>query len=371
MAKVKKEKFPDLNMAIVQYANRLSTRDIGLLSAKAQDLLMLLLSGWRSRNTTSLKLPAAEVKNVLGMSGQRDSIVDDQTKIIKKLVRRSYIEGESNGVFKAMALIPYVEYDLQTGILTAECRPELLAILREHESYTRFHLFVFTSIRKKYSKNLFRIFCRNYKGQFTMSIAEFRKEFGVSEKTTTSNLSRTIKDAINDLENLQLFTAIVFTPLYESARGNPLKAISFSYKVNQEKIREILGQEQLPGLADDGAALPTQQAAPGEAAAPAPMPPAAAEKPLLTGEDLIKPSAKQILQAIAADGLAKSSGNAGGGKRAAPEIPHCPNCSGEMGIRHGKNGWFLYCKKCPKTISGKPLHKMGLCFDQEGRLSWL
>lgn len=358
MVKVKrKEKLPDLNTAIVQYANRLSTTEVGLLNSRAQDLFMMLLSGWRSGNTTSLKLTAAEVKKVLGFADLGNSIVDDQTKIIKKLVRRSYIEGESNGVFKAMALIPYVEYDLKTGVLTAECRPELLAILREHESYTRFHLFVFTSIRKKYSKNLFRIFCRNYKGQFTMSIAEFRKEFGVSEKTTTSNLSRTIKDAINDLEKLQLFTAIVFTPLYESARGNPLKAISFSYKVNQEKVRELLGQEQLPGLADDGAALPPKQAAPGGKAAPA-LVPVAAEKPLLTEADLIKPSEEQILQAIAADGLGKPSGNAGGRKPAAAEPPKCPLCHAPLKKRRNNrtSEFFWGCSNFPKCTFSMDYH---------------
>lgn len=313
----------------------------------------------------------------MGAPYQKRSVLQRQLKdLSKKIVDKSLIITDmENGGFFAGYMIHKIWTNPKENALYAEC-DEYFTLLfsqagKEFARYVSYMVDDFVSLKGKYEKNLFRLFSKNFKGHFVIAIDDLKKELNISEKVDNGGVFRRLKLTCTNFISLGYYENITITPIVGFTQGRPLKAVEFTFTRSPEKSAELAGQEQLPGLADDGAALPPKQAAPGGEAAPAPMPPAAAEKPLLTGEGLIKPSYEQILQAITADGLALPSGNAGGGKRAAPEIPPCPVCGGEMGIRNGKNGWFLYCKHCPKTMSGKPLQKMGLCFDQEGRLSWL
>lgn len=362
---------------VIRYAARLRDKDLSRLGGKAQDIMILLLAEWTRNPVTKITIPLSEIRLRLGTNYTRRSILAKElASITRKIVGKSLITVISTERIYTACMIHSVTVDFEANTLSAECS-DYFALLfseagkKQFPNYVTFRASDFISIRGKYAKNLFRLFSRNFQGNFSIGINDLRGELDISTKVDSGEIFRNCRSACKKLLDAGYFEKIDIKRHFADAPGRPMTSIDFTFTRSPEKSAEIAGQEQLPGLADDGAALSTQQAAPGEAAAPAPMPPAAAEKPLLTGENLIKPSAKLILQSIAADGLALPSGNAGGGKRAAPEIPHCPNCGGEMGIRNGRNGWFLYCKKCSKTMSGKPLQKMGLCFDQEGRLSWL
>ena len=349
------EKVKTLQSQIVRYANALDTKDMSKLNPVAQNIMALLLSEWKTKKQARVEIPFAQVKKqILAVNqNQGNDYIKKQTKVImREIVRRSVVEGSSEEYsFAVMVLIPFVGLNSEKTALVGECRPELLAFF-EHlkNGYTEYKLSLFTSLRGVFSKNLFRLFSRYYRGHCTLETLELLDVLGLPPNTTGGRMMESIKRGVAELLKKRIYEEITVKPVRADSRGSPITSVIFEYKISESVKAKLAGQEQLPGLADDGAALPPKQAAPGEAAASAPMPPAAAEKPLLTGEDLIKPSAEQILQAIAADGPAKPSGNAGGGKPAAPEAPICPRCHSPLVMRtNSKDGrTFWGCSSWPK-----------------------
>lgn len=356
-------KVKTLQSQIVRYANSLDTKDMSKLNPVAQNIMALLLSEWKMKKQARVEIPFVQVKKqILAVNqNQGNDYIKKQTKVImREIVRRSVIEGCSEEYsFAVMVLIPFVGLNPEKTALVGECRPELLAFFEHLENgYTEYKLSLFTSLRGVFSKNLFRLFSRYYRGQCTLETLELLDVLGLPPNTTGGRMMESIKRGVAELLKKRIYEEITVKPVRADSRGSPITSVIFEYKISESVKAKLAGQEQLPGLADDGAALPPKQAAPGEAAASAPMPPAAAEKPLLTGEDLIKPSAKLILQSIAADGLAKPSGNAGGGKPAAAEPPKCPLCSAPLIKRRNNQTmeFFWGCSNFPKCSFSKDYH---------------
>lgn len=356
----KEEKVKTLHSQIVRYANALDTKDMSKLNPVAQNIMALLLSEWKTKKQARVEIPFAQVKKQILAVDQNNDYVKRQTKVImREIVRRSVVEGSSEEYsFAVMVLIPFVGLNPEKTALVGECRPELLAFFEHLENgYTEYKLSLFASLRGVSSKNLFRLFSRYYRGQCTLDTPDLLDALGLPPNTAGGQMMQAVKRGVAELLKKRIYEEITVKPVRADSRGSPITSVIFEYKISESVKAKLAGQEQLPGLADDGAALPPKQAAPGGKAAPA-LVPVAAEKPLLTGADLIKPSEEQILQAIAADGLAKPSGNAGGGKAAAPEPPKCPLCHAPLKKRRNNrtSEFFWGCSNFPKCTFSMDYH---------------
>lgn len=331
-----KEMEERLGSSVVRYAKDLDMREVSKLTPQAQNVFSLLMAEWTKQKTEAVSIPLSVIRNLLNIKRQSIGYVDKQVlKLNTSIVLGSYIQGvNERGPFQAV-LIPYIQLDLKKDLLEAHCLPQFLeAFLELSAGYAEYKTALFLQCRSKYAKNLYRIFSKNFKGRFSMNFSSFREEMGLPKKVSNGEVLRIVTRAVNELLKIGIYESIEYKPEYETKRGHPLRSISFKYSINSEKMLELHGQKQLPGL-DDGAA----GASPAPAAAPEATPFLAANEP----RDMThQPTAAEVAAALAASGSPIS-------QKKKESTPACPKCGKPMILRTASSGQrFWGCSNFPK-----------------------
>ena len=212
---------------IVRYANRLETYDIARMDAHVQDLIVLLLAEWTSNKTPTVCIPLSEFKRRLHI--ERQNVKYIQSLCMKALAQDAISVTFPNGDFLCTHLISRIR--VVNGYVVGEAMPEFMPIFSKlRNSYTQFMSTTFINIKPMYAKNLFRLFCRYYRGSFTMKIDDFKKNMGFPESYKSSHMRIAINDAVKVLQEQKLFKNIHAESIEGPGRGRPIVAYKFSFE---------------------------------------------------------------------------------------------------------------------------------------------
>lgn len=330
-----------LGASVVRYAKDLDMREVSKLTPQAQNVFSLLMAEWTKKKEETVSIPLSVVRGLLNIKRQSAGYVDKQVlKLNASIVLGSLVVGENSlGPFHAI-LIPYIQIDRKRDLLVATCLPQFLEVFLELSAgYAEYKTALFLKCRSKYAKNLYRILSKNFKGRFSINFSSFREEMGLPEKVRNGEVLRIVSRAVNELLKAGIYESIEYKPEYESKRGHPLRAISFKFSINTEKMLELHGQKKLPGF-NDGAA----GASPTPAAAPEDVP----ATPVIEPHNMLhQPSAADVAAALAANQTSQPTAKKQTEKK--ESVPRCPRCGKPMILRTASGGRkFWGCSDFPK-----------------------
>lgn len=336
--------------AVVKYANKLVTHDIAKMSPLAQNLLSYLFSIWTFKQETNLSIDLNDLKNQLCMNDQREkALATIIERIATEIINKSLVSGyDDDGNMYASSLIYHFQIHAKQRTLEVRATPEFVSLFGVKNNYVRYNLLTFYSIKSKQGKNLYRLFCRYYKGHFTADWEELRAWMGYKTTTENRNIILAIKNAQKYLLEHKYLEKCEITPIYSPRRGHPIQKIHFEYTFSQNSGSAKIADKSTPESPENGETPPPDIEIPtytkddkiplfNETAAP--------ENPPIDFSKITAVPPKNIkLPDISDLHLPPQKKEE---KQPKPLIHHCIYCGKEMVIRkNGKTGAYFFA--CPE-----------------------
>ena len=217
---------------VLRYANRLVTHDIAKMDPVSQNLMSLLFAIWTKTKQSSVSLPLNLLKEQLNFNNQSERFIEKiVSKTSKDIIEKSFVHGyDDRGRLIIGYMIYQFTYDFELQSLEVKTSPDFMELFGVKKDYVSFDLIEFYNIKPKQAKNLYRLFCRNFKGHFSIDWEELRAWMGYKPTATNANVMTAIKTAINYLKQHKHIEKCEFNVNYEQKRGNPIKEVSFEYE---------------------------------------------------------------------------------------------------------------------------------------------
>ena len=216
---------------IVKYANRLISHDIAKMNPISQNLMSLLFAIWTKDPQPSISIGIDLLRKQLQFnrqSGQHIEKVIDRTA--KDIIEKSFVEGyDSRGRLVIGYMIYQFSFDFSSQSLEVKTSPDFMELFKEKEKYTSYNLLTFYSIKPKQAKNLYRLFCRNFKGHFSIDWEELRSWMGYKPTATNGNVMVAIKKAQKYLVDHHYLEKCEFSIKHKPGLGSPIEKINFEY----------------------------------------------------------------------------------------------------------------------------------------------
>ena len=216
---------------IVKYANRLISHDIAKMNPISQNLMSLLFAIWTKDPQPSISIGIDLLRKQLQFnrqSGQHIEKVIDRTA--KDIIEKSFVEGyDSRGRLVIGYMIYQFSFDFSSQSLEVRTSPDFMELFKEKEKYTSYNLLTFYSIKPKQAKNLYRLFCRNFKGHFSIDWEELRSWMGYKPTATNGNVMVAIKNAQKYLVDHHYLEKCEFSIKHKPGLGSPIEKINFEY----------------------------------------------------------------------------------------------------------------------------------------------
>ena len=216
---------------VVKYANKLISHDIAKMSPLAQNLMSFLFSIWTIKQETNLSIDLNDLKKQLNLEDQRETVLASIVeKIAIEIINKSFVsDHDDEGNMYASSLIYHFQIHSKQRTLEVRATPEFVSLFGVDNNYIRYDLITFYSIKPKQAKNLFRLFCRNYKGHFTANWDELRAWMGYKPTAESRNIILAIKKAQKYLLDHKYLKTCEITPIYSPSRGHPIQRMHFEY----------------------------------------------------------------------------------------------------------------------------------------------
>ena len=225
----------------VRYSNDLITFDIAQMNALSQNLLSFLFWRFLKEKKSSYVFTYDEIKKALGITRRGNKVLDETIfpnvhEIIRRMPR---IEGENDKGRWSMVLMPWFQEHKDKKILEIELNSHFWEIFGEYLDYmhgfTSYKLDDFLKIKSKWSKNLYRLFRRNFKGVCTISNEDIRFWMGMTNKMASKEVVRIVKKAAEDLLQKKLIMSYSIETHY-STHG--LETMTFHYTFPMEESKK-------------------------------------------------------------------------------------------------------------------------------------
>lgn len=232
---------------MVKYPNELNLNKLGFLKSVSQDIFINILAEFTTKKTVKIEIPLNQLKENSRLSHQQDDyfqsrLIEVHHDLLKQLIFT--IKCDNGDTYSA----PLFSYFVTTkdGILKTEINEKFAGALFEFENYfTKFPTEQFIDVRGKYTKSLYRLFRKNYKGKTTIKADDLKEWLCLSQDYLTTNLRKVLNQSINELIKKNILKSGKFEFIYSSGRGRPLGSICFEYAFSDEKIAELAGQTTL------------------------------------------------------------------------------------------------------------------------------
>lgn len=216
---------------IVKYANRLMTHDIAKMNPISQNLMSLLFAIWTKDPQPSVSIGIDLLRKELNFNKQSEQNIEkviDRTA--KDIIEKSFVKGYDDRGRKIIGYMIYqFAYDFSSQSLEVRTSPDFMELFKEKQKYTSYNLLTFYSIKSKQAKNLYRLFCRNFKGHFSIDWEEIRELMGYKPTAINANIMIAINKAQKYLVDHHYLEKCEFSITHKVGRGRPIEKINFEY----------------------------------------------------------------------------------------------------------------------------------------------
>lgn len=331
---------------MIRYATRLVTHDIAKMAPNSQNLMSLLFAIWTKSPNAETIIDLDELKTQLKIEHQSEDFVSKIiAKTSKEIINKSFVdEKTSDGGFVIGYMIYQFSYNPDRKLLEVRTSPDFMELFTNLDNhYVTYNFSVFLNIKSKQAKNLYRLFCRNFKGQFTLDWEEFKKWLGYKETSENRNIVYALKKAIKYLLERDYLKECEMSLIFNNGTRK-ISKVHFSYSLSElpkcpKKYSESPKNDETPPSNIETPTYTKQDETPlfNETAAP--------ETPPIDFSKITAVPPKNIkLPDISDLHLPPQKKEE---KQPKPLIHHCIYCGKEMVIRkNGKTGAYFFA--CPE-----------------------
>lgn len=226
---------------IVKYKNELNTLHFKGFNSTDLDMLMALCSKMKDKDEEIMAFDFVYLKEIMQYRAKdNDRFLKDLDDMNQKLIHvTASFKTETKRV--SFVLFPTFEIDMKKEILRVRVNPDFKFLLNEISGqFTLFELQEFTTLKGKYSKNLYRLL-KQYRrtGTYRIDIEEFRKRMDIPGTYKNRDvMEKVLKPAMNELISMSYFKGLKLTPVKARKKGSPVVAYEFTFA----KSEQIPGQ---------------------------------------------------------------------------------------------------------------------------------
>jgi len=179
---------------VVRYKNEMNLVPMRQFTAVEMDLFFAICAKMKRRKSDTVRFTFDQLR---ALSDYKPTSVkrfaDDLDKTYYKMLQLTYGEYK-DGVRRRFVLFTGFEIDENEKFVDISVNPKLEYILNEIEdTFTRFELVSFTSIRSSYAKTMYRLLCQfKVPGYYIVKIEDFKYLLGIPEKYTMGKIDERI-----------------------------------------------------------------------------------------------------------------------------------------------------------------------------------
>lgn len=231
----------DKEMPKVKYDNKLNLTNLNHFNKIEMDIFMSIISYFSENKTNKITYDFLEIKNRSKLhqyNNQRfiEFIRSTRDKLMNTFFFYSDENIEATGVLFTTFIMPKNGTTLEITINENFYR--FFSDIPSGISFTEFELVNFLTLSSKYSQTLFRFLLQNYKGYWTVDIAEFREKLGFPKSYPVGVIIQRLQNICDDINRTAIIDDLTFTTKQnKKKRGTPIESITFYYKIiREEKI---------------------------------------------------------------------------------------------------------------------------------------
>lgn len=225
---------------IVKYSNQLNLNKLGFLKSVSQDIFINILTEFNTKRSTYIEIPLSKLKEHSRLSKQTDEyfksrLIEVHQDLLKQLIFT--IMCENGDIYSA----PLFSFFVTTsdGVLRTKINEKFCEALFAAENYfTKFSTEQFIDVRGKYTKSLYRLFRKNFKGKKLITYCELKEWLCLPKNYPTNNLKRILQKSIDELKKKEIVEDAKFKFNYGTTKGRPLESIFFEYSFKNPDISE-------------------------------------------------------------------------------------------------------------------------------------
>lgn len=225
------------NTKIVTYHNLINQITFKNFQKRDYDFFMALCSQLRDQDTKKIILTFKEIKELsnYNLSTKNERFISELKRMNEKLKSiSSTIETENK--ISMFVLFHTFDIDKDEQTLTVSVNEKFKFLFNDlNREFTELDLKIFTSLKSRYSKALYRKLKQfRFTGFYIVKINELQQVLDVPKSFSPNKIiTRAINPAIDELK--EYFPGLHVVKDIDTTRGNPITGFAFKFKKQQTK----------------------------------------------------------------------------------------------------------------------------------------
>jgi len=226
---------------IVKYHNQMNEISFGNFKEKELDLFFSICYKLKEQGTEEVSLTFSELKNLIGENKNLKRLKNNIDSLNKKLAMINHQVEIRPNVFERFVLFTNFTTDYNENILTIKVNEKFSYILNNLiNTYTKFDLLDFISLKSIYSKNMFKLLKQwESLNKIECSLDDIKEKLNIPKAYSTSDFNKRVLIPI--MEELPKY--FFNLKLEKIKTGNKVTSLKFSWNGKPKEDIELKAVE--------------------------------------------------------------------------------------------------------------------------------
>lgn len=222
---------------IVKYENKLNLIPFRRFNSREMNLFFAIVQQVHDKGTTDLTFTFNQLRNLSQAKQHGGDFVADLEKTYDKLLKLNARTDDGNRIVRFVAFTRY-EIIRDKEVVNIRVNPDFKGLFNELDTWTRFSLEQFTSLRSTYSKTMFRLL-KQYRtvGERKFNLDEFRTLLDIPKSYAISDIDKRILKPIKE-ELSSTFKGLAIRK-QRGGRGGKIVGYTFSWKPEKKDSNDF------------------------------------------------------------------------------------------------------------------------------------
>lgn len=222
---------------IVKYENRMNMIPLRRFNSREMNLFFAIVQQVHDKGTTGLTFTFNQLRFLSQAKQHGSDFITDLEKTYDKLIQLNARTDDGNRIVRFVAFTRY-EIIRDEEVVNIRVNPDFKGLFNELDTWTRFSLEQFTSLRSTYSKTMFRLL-KQYRtvGERKFTANEFRSLLDIPKSYATSDIDKRILKPVKE-ELAPVFKGLAVRKL-RGGRGGKIVGYTFSWKPEKKVANDF------------------------------------------------------------------------------------------------------------------------------------
>ncbi|MFT8666926.1 MAG: replication initiation protein [Liquorilactobacillus ghanensis] len=228
---------------IVKYGPELNTIPLRKFTPVEMNLFFSIISRMRDQGNKTVRFSFDQLKELSNYKPTANKrFIDDVESTYQKILGLRFGRRSKDGLDREM-FVMFTEFEIKGNAeepyVDIQVYPKALHLLNELESWVRYALAEFRSLRSSYAKTMFRLLKQfRTTGYAYFSIEDFNELLDVPKSYKSSNINQSVLGPIKE-ELTPLFRGLTIRKKYGKGRGKPVIGYSFAWKPERKDANDF------------------------------------------------------------------------------------------------------------------------------------